>query len=149
MKLRSDLSRSETVERISMLLRVGVLLAPCIALMSFSAFAADLNGAWATDAAVCSKVSVKNGDRVSFTSDADLYGGGFIVEENRASGTFQKCKIKSMKTSGTTVHLIAACSDGIMVQDAQITVKLVGPDKITLVFEGVESEENPYVRCRP
>src|ERR1051326_2451992 len=88
-------------------------------------------------------------NKVSFTDDADLYGGGFLVEGTRASGTFQKCKIKSTKQAGTTLHLVAACSDGIMVQDAQLTVKVVGADKITVIFEGVESEENPYERCRP
>ena len=72
-----------------------------------------------------------------------------IVEGTRASGTFQKCKIKSTSQAGTTLHLVAAFSDGIMVQDARVTVKLIGPDKITLVFEGVETDENPYERCRP
>ena len=149
MKLRSALSRSGTIEKILMLLAAGLLAAPFIALTSVSTFAADINGAWATDTAFCAKVFVKKDNAVSFTDEADMYGGGFIVDGNRASGTFQKCKIKSMKDGGNTLHLVAACSDGIMIQDAQITVKLVGPDKITLIFQGVESEENPYVRCRP
>jgi hypothetical protein len=137
-----------TVEKTLWLLTSALLVISFVGLTSFSAYAADLTGAWATDASYCSKVFVKSGNSVSFSVDADLYGGGFIVEGNRASGTFQKCKIKSMKDDGTKIHLIAACSDGIMIQDAQITVKLVGPDRMTLVFEGVEKEENPYVRCR-
>jgi hypothetical protein len=149
MKLRARSWRSASAEKIPALLTMGLLAVLFFAPTSFLSFAADLNGAWATDTAFCSKVFVKNDNAVSFTADADLYGGGFIVDGSRASGTFQKCKIKSMKQSGTTVHLTAACSDGIMVQDAQLTVKLVGPDKITLIIEGVESEENPYVRCRP
>ena len=149
MKRRNELWQPATTAKIPMLPSVALLVIPVIGLTSFSTFAADLEGAWATNTAFCSKVFEKKDNRVSFTADADLYGGGFIVEGNRASGTFQKCKIKSVKDAGTTLHLLAACSDGIMVQDAQMTVKLVGPDKITLVFEGVEKEENPYFRCRP
>src|SRR5262249_7715019 len=68
--------------------------------LSPSTYAADISGAWASDASVCSKVFVKNNNRVSFAPDAELYGGGFIVEGNQATGTFQKCKIKSMKNDG-------------------------------------------------
>ena len=126
----------------------GLLAIPFLALMAVPAFAVDIEGAWATDTSYCSKVFVKTGNRVSFTVDADLYGGGFIVEGNQASGTFQKCKIKSMKDDGTAVHLLAACSDGIMIQEGRFTVKLLGSDRMTLKFDGVESEENPFVRCR-
>jgi len=39
-------------------------------------------GAWATDAAVCTKLFVKSGNRVSFARDASFVGGhGFIIEE--------------------------------------------------------------------
>jgi hypothetical protein len=109
--------------------------------------AADISGAWASDPSVCSKVFVKNNNRISFTPDAELYGGGFIVEGNRATGTFQKCNIKSMKDDGANVHLIAACSDGVAVSDLQFTVKLVGDNQITVSSAGPVNMENPYVRC--
>jgi hypothetical protein len=149
MNIRGKSWQPASAEKILMLLTRGLLAVPFLASMSLSTLAADIEGAWAINASSCSKVFVKKDNKVSFTEDADLYGGGFIVEGTRASGTFQKCKIKSMNQAGTTLHLVAACSDGIMVQDARLTVKLVGPDKITVVFEGVESEENPYERCRP
>ena len=65
------------------MLLVAVSLAP-------STQAADISGAWASDASVCSKVFVKTNNRISFTPDAELYGGGFIVEGNRVTGTRQK-----------------------------------------------------------
>ena len=126
----------------------GLLTISLIASMAFPALAADIQGAWATDTAYCNKVFIKTGGKISFTVEADLYGGGFIVEGNRVSGTFQKCSIKSMKDDGTAIHLAATCSDGLMIQDGQFTVKLVGPDRMTLIFNGVENEENPFVRCR-
>jgi hypothetical protein len=116
--------------------------------LSVSALAVDMNGAWAGDASVCSKVFVKNNDRISFATNAELYGGGFIVEGNRASGTFQKCNIKSRRDDGTTIHLIAACSDGIMIQEMKFAVKVVGSDQITLTLAEPQSVENPFVRCR-
>ena len=116
--------------------------------LSPATHAADISGAWASDPSVCSKVFVKNNNRISFAPDAELYGGGFIVEGERATGTFQKCNIKSMKNDGTNVHLVAACSDGVMVQDLQFTVKRVGDNQITVSTAGpVNNMENPYVRC--
>jgi hypothetical protein len=112
-----------------------------------STYATDISGAWASDASVCSKVFIKNNNRISFAPDAELYGGGFLVAGNQATGTFQKCKIKSMKSDGATVHLIAACSDGVMVSDLQFTVKRVGDDKITVGSTGPVDMENSYVRC--
>jgi hypothetical protein len=120
-----------------------------LAIVSFSPStqAADISGAWASDASVCSKVFVKADNRISFTPDAELYGGGFIVEGNRVTGTFQKCSIKSMRDDGTNVHLIAACSTGVMVSDLQFTAKVVGDNQITLSSSGPVNMETPYVRC--
>src|SRR6266536_4625008 len=73
--------------------------------------AADLNGAWASDASVSSKVFVKNGNKISFTPDAELYGAWLIVEGNRATGAFQKCNVKSMKDDGVNVHGTQGCVD--------------------------------------
>jgi hypothetical protein len=120
-----------------------------LASVSFSplALAADIAGAWASDASVCSKVFVKTNNRISFTPDAELYGGGLIVEGNQATGTFQKCKIKSMRNEGADVQLIAACSDGVVVSDFRFTVKVTGDNRITLSSAGPVAMETPYVRC--
>ncbi len=109
--------------------------------------AADLSGAWASDASVCSRVFLKNNNKISFTPDSELYGGGLIVEGNRATGTFQKCNIKSMKDDGANVHLIAACSTGVMISDLQFTVKVIGDNQITLSSAGPVNTETTYVRC--
>jgi len=124
---------------------LGLLAAVSV---SASTHAADISGIWASDLSVCSKVFLKNNNRISFAPDAELYGGGFIVEGDRVSGTLQKCKIKSMKNDGTNVHLIAACSDGVMVSDVQVSVKVVGDNQITVSSTGPVEMENPYVRCQ-
>ena len=112
-----------------------------------SAQAAELTGAWASDASVCSKVFVKKDNKLAFTPDAELYGSGLLVEGDRVSGTLQKCKIKSMKREGGDIHLVAACSTGVMVSDFQFTVKVTGDDRITVSQAGPVSMETPYVRC--
>jgi hypothetical protein len=112
-----------------------------------SAHGADLNGAWASDASVCNKVFVKTNNRISFAPDAELYGGGFLVEGNRATGTFQKCSIKSMKDDGTDVNLLASCSTGVEVSNLRFTVKVVGHDQITVSSNGAVNITTPYVRC--
>jgi hypothetical protein len=109
--------------------------------------AADLSGAWAKDASVCNKVFVKNNNRISLTPDSELYGGGFLIEGNRASGTLEKCSIKSIKVDGTNIHLTAACSTGVMVQDLHYTVKVIGKDQISVSLAGPVNTEPPYVRC--
>jgi len=109
--------------------------------------AADLNGAWASDPSVCSKVFMKNGNEVSMTPDSELYGGGFIVQGNRATGTFQKCNIKSLRHEGSDIHLIATCSTGVMVTELRFIVKFVGENTISVISTGPVKTENPYVRC--
>ena len=149
MTRHTRLFRPATDERIPTLARIVLLAVAFMALMPVPAFAADLDGAWAINTAYCSKVFVKNGNKVSFTTDADLYGGGLIVDGNQATGTFQKCKIKSMKNDGTAVRMTATCSDGVMVEEAQLTVKIVGPDKISLSVDKLDMQEgNPFERCR-
>jgi hypothetical protein len=125
----------------------GALLIVTITASSPSVYAADLNGAWASDASVCSKVFVKNENTILFAPDSELYGGGLIIEGNRASGSFQKCKIKSMHDDGSNVHVIAACSDGVMVQELRFDVKVVDHNQITLSSGGSVSAENPLTRC--
>jgi hypothetical protein len=119
-----------------------------VTLLSHSAEAADISGAWASDASVCSKVFVKDKGKISLRPDSELYGGGLIIEGNRATGGFQKCHIKSMKGDSTTVRLIAACSTGVMVSDIDVTVKIVGDDQITLSRAEPFNTTDTYVRCR-
>jgi hypothetical protein len=127
----------------------ALALPAVLATLSFSpqTHAADLNGAWASDASVCSKVFVKSNNRISFAPDAELYGGGFLVEGDRATGTFQKCNIKSIKDDGTEVNLLAACSTGVEVSNLKFTVKVVGRDQITVSSNGSVDITTPYVRC--
>jgi hypothetical protein len=115
--------------------------------LSVPAYAADISGSWASDASVCSKVFVKQGAKISFATDAELYGGGLIIEGKRVTGSFQKCTIKSMHDEGAEIHLVASCSTGVMVQDVRIVVKITGENQMTLSSAAPVKMEVSYVRC--
>jgi hypothetical protein len=112
-----------------------------------SSQAADMDGAWASDATVCGNVFVKKDNKVSLAPDSELYGGGLIVEGNRVTGSFQKCNIKSLKREGETVHLIASCSTGVMISDLQVTITILGDNQISLSPAGPVDTTSFYVRC--
>src|SRR5215470_1290450 len=97
--------------------RFAAVALPILATTSFapSARAIDLNGAWAEDHSVCSKVFVKGGNKLSFAPNAELYGSGVLIEGKEATGSFQKCRIKSTRVDGKFLHLVASCSTGVMV----------------------------------
>jgi hypothetical protein len=92
-------------------------------------------------------VFVKHGARILFTADAELYGGGLIIEGKRVTGSFQKCTIKSMHGEGAEIHLVASCSTGVMVQDVRIVVKITGKNQMTLSSAEPVKMEVSYVRC--
>jgi hypothetical protein len=110
-------------------------------------YAIDLNGAWATDASMCNKVFVKKGESISFALDSDQYGGGFILEGNKARGQMQSCTIKARKEDGNVIHMIAACADDIMTSNVQFSAKVVDDNTITRIFPGMPEFSINYSRC--
>lgn len=115
--------------------------------------ATDLNGAWAQDSSVCSQVFVKRDNKILFKPNAELYGSGVLIEGKQATGSFQKCQIKSTRADGNTLHVVATCSTGVMVSDTQFRVKIIDDDNITLALAGPDQlagpvqMESPLVRC--
>ena len=109
--------------------------------------AADLTGVWSTDAAVCSKVFVKNGNRVSFAKDAELNGSGFIFEGGEIRGPTAACRIKATKEDGAVLHMIAACATDIMLSNIQLSVKIIDANTISRMFPSMPEMETRYYRC--
>ena len=109
--------------------------------------AADLNGAWAVDAAACGNVFTKENNQLAFKRDADLNAGGLIVRGKQITGTFQKCTVKSVHDNGPNLKLIASCSDGVAISDVTYDLKISGENSITLSTKEPVPVEMPYVRC--
>ena len=133
-----------TTSRLSALL---FLMSLCHALPGASAEAADLTGVWVTDKAVCNKVFVKKGNKVSFAKNSDVYGGGFIIDGKEIRGPMAKCRIKATKEDGDTTHMIAACATDIMLSDVQLSVKVIDADSISRLFPGMQDMSASYYRC--
>jgi hypothetical protein len=112
-----------------------------------STWATDLTGAWASDLSACGKVFEKRGDTISLAPTAELFGGGVLIEPEKATGSFQKCKLKSIHRDGATIHVTAACSTGVMVSEMKFDVKIVGENQITISPRGPVETEVPLVRC--
>jgi hypothetical protein len=114
---------------------------------SISTQAADLNGAWAIDASTCGKVFIKENSKLAFKRNADVYAGGLIVQGKQVTGTFQKCRVKSLRDDGTNLRVIASCSDGVAVSDVEFDVKISGENSMTLSSKEPVPVEMKYIRC--
>jgi hypothetical protein len=79
--------------------------------------------------------------------NAELYGSGVLIEGKQATGSFQKCRIKSTRADGNVLHILAACSTGVMVSDTEVTVRVVDENNITLTLVGPDPIEHSLVRC--
>ena len=124
-----------------------LVLLVVLVMQSASTQAADLNGAWTVDASACGKVFTKENNKLAFKQDADFNAGGLIVQGKQITGTFQKCRVKSLHDDGPNLRVIASCSDGVAVSDVAFDLKISGEDKMTLSSKEPVPVEMPYVRC--
>ena len=109
--------------------------------------AVELNGAWAGDADQCAKVFVRQGGKLGFTEMSDVYGGGFIIDDDQIVGKFARCRIKARKNDGVNVNLVAACATDIMLSSVQFSLKELDANSIARLFPGIEDMEIRYHRC--
>ena len=119
-----------------------------IVVCGYSAQTADFYGLWASDPSVCNKIFVKKGDEFRFANDADLYGGGFIIDSDGIRGKIASCKIKARKEDGDTMHLLASCATDIMFSDNQFSLEIVDQNTIARVFPGMPELNTNYFRCQ-
>jgi hypothetical protein len=112
-----------------------------------TAHAADLTGAWATDASACKKVFVKVNGSISIAKDADLHGSGFIIEQNRIKGKIATCNFIARKEEGAITHLVAKCSTDIALETVQFDLKIEDENKLTRLYPGLPELSVHYFRC--
>lgn len=127
--------------------RCSLLVSLCCVPLGASAEAADISGAWTTDASVCSKVFVKSGARVSFAKDSELSGGGFIIDGSQIRTPTATCRIKTTKEEGELTHMIASCATDIMLSAVQLSVRRVNANEMFRMFPNMPGMETKYYRC--
>jgi hypothetical protein len=132
-----------TFQRLSL-----AMSAVCIGghLFSVPAYAADLTGVWASTASACDKIFVKKGGKVSIAKDADLYGSGLIIEQNRIRGKIVTCNITARRDDGSVTHFVAQCSTDIALETVQFSFELDDKNKITRLYPGIPELKTPYYR---
>jgi hypothetical protein len=118
-------------------------------LSGLAAQAADLTGAWASDASACIKVFVKKNGSIAIAKNADLYGSGFIIEQNRIRGKIATCNIIARKEDGALTHLVAKCATDIAIDTVQFSLRIDDKNKITRLYPGVPELAASYFRCSP
>lgn len=128
--------------------RRALSVAACVVVGNVGAQAIELDGAWANDQAVCSKVFAKQGNEILVARDADAYGSGFIVKGGQIRGNIATCSIRSRKEDGTVLHLHTTCSTDVALQDVQFSVRHDDDDKITRIFLGLPELDRTYYRCK-
>ena len=114
-----------------------------------AAEASDLRGAWVTDKSTCKKVFTGEGTKLRIAKDADVYGSGFIYENNRLRGKNATCVIKSQKQDGDVLHLVTLCTNDVTFGTVQFSLKIEDDNQITRFFPGVSELETKYYRCSP
>lgn len=112
-----------------------------------SASAAGVEGLWASEAAICGKIFERKGGQTHFTKNSDSYGSGMIIEGKRLTGKMGRCVVTNTKRDGNLFHLFAACTTDVSQENLQVSLRLVGADKIVRIFPDIPEMETEYVRC--
>jgi len=130
-------------------LRSGLASALLLILVSLPSpsMAFDLNGIWATDPALCSKMFEKRGNAIAFSPLSDLYGSGFVVDDTRIKGKMAQCTIQSRKEEADTLRLEASCATAIMESTMRFSLKVLDQNSISRLFTGMEGMAVTYYRC--
>jgi hypothetical protein len=126
----------------------GLAIVVMGAFAGHTAWAFDLDGAWATQVSACDKIFGKTAQgELYITKDADNYGSGFIVRKDSIIGKIAKCAIKTRKAEGPLVHVIATCSTDVALQTMQFSFRIRDENNIIRIYPGVEELSTRYGRC--
>ena len=124
------------------------VLCGILVLLTFSADAFELDGAWVTDDAKCAQVFTKKNNKIAMSKRSEFFGGGFIVEGDRIRGPSATCKINNRKEEGDMLHLIASCTTQIAVlSPTQLDIKIEDSNRILRFFPNFSELAVPYTRC--
>jgi hypothetical protein len=118
-------------------------------LISFSADAFDLNGAWSTNEENCSKMFVTENNKPTMTRNSDVFGSGFIADGNQLRGPAKACKIVNRKEVGDVLHLVISCTTDIAVLGTQeVSAKINNDNQVTRIYTEFPEMGISFFRCK-
>ena len=126
----------------------GLALTCALLVPTAQASAFELSGAWASQGDLCNLVFVKKGSEVMFTELSDLYGSGFIIDNDRIRGKAGRCTIESKKQDGKSLTISAACATSIMNENMKFHIKIIDDDTLSREFDEVPGMTVNYSRCK-
>jgi hypothetical protein len=127
---------------------LGFVLTYALFVPVTQASAFELSGAWASQSDLCDLVFIKKGGELIFAELSDLYGSGFVIDENRIRGKAARCTIESKKQDGNSLTISAACATSIMNQNMKFNVKILDDNNLSREFEEVPGMSVKYSRCK-
>ena len=102
---------------------LGIIFASFTFLIFVSrADATKLEGAWANDQKVCSKIFVKSRNRIIMSSKADFFGSDFIIDGDEIRGKLSTCHIKTRRQDGAITYLLTECATDIALSQNQFSI---------------------------
>lgn len=125
-------------------LKVSIVGFTVTSLLVLHVYAADLNGAWASNPDVCSQIFVRKNDKISMADHSDLFGRGLIIEDNEVTDELATCHIKDRKIDDDMIRLTADCSTNMGRFTEQLILRIDGDDRLTRFFVGMRLA---YFRC--
>jgi hypothetical protein len=131
--------------RIHRVARLAIIL--CLTSFGYAAGAADIAGAWSTDLSACKSLFVKSASSVEFAKGAGISGTGFVIAGDKITGQLNSCSIKRRKESGAVLHLVAVCSDDVVLSTVQFSLRRVGANQLVRIFPGMKDLNTTYYRC--
>jgi hypothetical protein len=130
------------------LVYVPVVAAGLMCLSAGSVIAANLDGAWATDASACKQIFTKKGKDIVLSREADFYGSGFVIDGATLRGKMATCKVTSRKEDGATVRFHATCATDISISKNEFDLKVVDDGKVMRSFPNFPEMDTPFYRCK-
>ncbi|HYV69556.1 MAG TPA: hypothetical protein VE970_05545 [Pseudolabrys sp.] len=125
-------------------LMIAAIFSPLFALQVYGA---DLNGAWANDPNVCSQIFVRKDDKISMTDHSELYGTGFIIEDDKFADKLATCRIKDRKIDGSTIRVTADCPMETGRFTEEFIFRIDDNDRVTRFPKGMRATGLAYFRC--
>ncbi len=115
--------------------------------LSPSARAAEFDGAWTNDLNMCGKVFAKKENKIVFSSNANFYGSGFVIDGNTIRGKAATCEIRSMSRKSNKITILASCATDVMLSDTRFVLALGADGRLTRSFPGMPEMTMDYFRC--
>ncbi len=109
---------------------------------------ARLFGAWASSAADCQKLFVRNGGALTYRRPVDQFAQAVIIEPSQIRSPTGVCRIVSVGRDKNGVVASLDCQDSISFRSETVHFKIRNGAEIVYSPTGDTSLDTTYLKCR-